>query len=574
MITVTATLSGTVSLTESTTVTVTVGDTGDSATEGTDYTTVDDFTVVIDAGDTSGTGAFRLMVAVDTVFDPNETVTVSGMATGFTVTSATPLAINDQNTAPSAIALSLSQSTPVAEGDSVTVTVTAAFPGSVTLTEATMVTVAVGAGTDSATEGTDYGTVADLTVTIAAGATRGEGTFQFAPTDDTVADPGETVTVSGSAGGFTFTNATLTIDDTDTAPTAIVLSLSQSTPVAEGASATVTVTAAFPGSVTLTEATVVTVAVGVGTDSAIEGTDYGTVADITVTIAAGATRGEGTFQFAPTDDTVADPGETVTVSGTAAASFGTIPPVTLTIDNTDTAPTAITLSTVPTSVPEGATTTVTVTATLSGNVTLTSATEVMVSVAAGTAQASDFTAITPFPVTIAAGATSGMGTVDLTVTDNTDTDPDKTLTVSGTVSGFDITSATLTIIDNDQVALGEVTLSESEVSEGTGPVTVTVTVSIVSTGTDPTTVAMSVADGATNGATAADYTATPSTFNIIFQPGVTVNTGTFVLMATGDDLAEEDETIDITASVGAQEMSATLRIINDAIADHAVAQSG
>ena len=51
--------------------------------------------------------------------------------------------------------------------------------------------------------------VDDLTVTIAAGATSGEGTFQLAPADDAVADPGETVTVSGTAGGFTFTNATL-----------------------------------------------------------------------------------------------------------------------------------------------------------------------------------------------------------------------------------------------------------------------------------------------------------------------------------------------------------------------------
>ena len=177
-------------------------------------------------------------------------------------------------------------------------------------------------------------------MTIAAGATSGTGTFEFAVTDDEVADPGETVTVSGSAGGFAITDLTLAINDTDTAPTAIVLGLSQ-VGADEGASPTVTVTAAFPGSVTLTDATVVTVAVGAGTDSATEGTDYTPVADLTVTIDAGAISGTGTFEFAVTDDEVADPGETVTVSG-SAGGFA-ITDLTLAITDTDTAPTAIVL---------------------------------------------------------------------------------------------------------------------------------------------------------------------------------------------------------------------------------------
>ncbi len=358
--------------------------------------------------------------------------------------------VNDNDTAPTEIVLRLSPDG-AEEGAGPTVTVTAAFPGSVTLTDATVVTIAVGTGTDSATEGTDYATVADLTVTIEAGATSGEGTFLFAVTDDEIADPDETVTVSGTttAAGFTtITSATLTITDNDTAgvtidpttltveeegeaatytvvldsdpdgtvvvaidsgssttapitvtptslsfnstdwgdaqtvtvvatedddavggtrtlvhtvtsysgvtsadaadvtvtvndentaPTEIVLRLSPDG-AEEGAGPTVTVTAAFPGSVTLTDATVVTIAVGAGTDSATEGTDYTEVADLTVTIEAGATSGEGTFLFAVMDDAIADPDETVTVSGTTtAAGFTTITSATLTITDNDTA---------------------------------------------------------------------------------------------------------------------------------------------------------------------------------------------------------------------------------------------
>ena len=114
----------------------------------------------------------------------------------------------------------------MAEGANPVVTVTAAFPqGSGTTVAGDVVTVTVGASVDTATDGTDYTAVADLTITIPAGAPNATDTFTFAPTDDTVFDPGETVTVSGSAVGFTFTNAMLAITDTDTAPTEIVLSL-------------------------------------------------------------------------------------------------------------------------------------------------------------------------------------------------------------------------------------------------------------------------------------------------------------------------------------------------------------
>ena len=552
-VTVTATLSpASITLPADTPVSVTVGDRGDSATEGTDYTTVADLTVTIAAGATSGTGTFEFAVTDDEVADPGEAVTVSGSAGGFAITDLT-LAINDTDTAPTAIVLGLSQ-VGADEGASPTVTVTAAFPGSVTLTDATVVTVAVGAGTDSATEGTDYTPVADLTVTIDAGAISGTGTFEFAVTDDEVADPGETVTVSGSAGGFAITDLTLAITDTDTAPTAIVLGLSQ-VGADEGASPTVTVTATLsPASVTLTDAIVVAVAVGDSGDTATEGTDYTTVADLTVTIAAGATSGTGTFEFAVTDDEVVDPGETVTVSG-SAGGFA-ITDLTLAITDTDTAPTAIVLGLSQDDADEGASPTVTVTATLSpDSVTLSADTPVSVTVGdsgdSGT-EGTDYTTVADLTVTIAAGATSGTGTFEFAVTDDEVADPGETVTVSGSAGGFAITDLTLAITDTDTaptaIVLG---LSQADAGEGASPtVTVTATLSPDSI-TLPADIPVSVTvgdsgDSATEGT---DYT-TVADLTVTIAAGATSGTVTFEFAVTDDEVTDPGETVTVSGSAG------------------------
>ena len=209
------------------------------------------------------------------------------------------LTIRDTDTAPTAITLSTTP-TRVPEGATTTVMVTATLsPADVTLPMATEVTVSVADGT--ATAGEDYTAVGNITVTIPATLTSGTASFNLIATEDTETDPDQTVTVSGMVGGTTpiatVTSATLTITDNDSPPTAIALSLSPAS-VAEGASPSpmVTVTAAFPqGSEVLTADTVVTVAVGDSGDTATEGTDYDTVADLTVTIATGATSGTATF---------------------------------------------------------------------------------------------------------------------------------------------------------------------------------------------------------------------------------------------------------------------------------------
>ena len=108
--------------------------------------------------------------------------------------------------------------------------------------------------------------------------------------------------------------ATVVVRDNDTPPT-VELSMSPSSVDEDGGATTVTVTAELDGAAR-PAATAVTVAVGASGDSATEGTDYATVADLTVTIPSGSTSATGTFTLTPTDDSLGEGDETVSVTGT------------------------------------------------------------------------------------------------------------------------------------------------------------------------------------------------------------------------------------------------------------------
>ena len=106
----------------------------------------------------------------------------------------------------------------------------------------TPVTVSVGGGTSTATSGTDFATVSDFTVTIAAGTLSQTATFDLTPTDDDV-DEGyfESVAVSGtstvSALSSVIGTAVNILDDDDRGVTVSDSSLT----VKEGSSETYTV---------------------------------------------------------------------------------------------------------------------------------------------------------------------------------------------------------------------------------------------------------------------------------------------------------------------------------------------
>ena len=564
-VTVTATLGGSVTLSSATEVTVSVG--GGSATSGTDYPAVENFTLTIAATESSGTGTFTLTPTQDSISEGDETIDVTGTAGGITVTKAT-MTLTDDETAPTAIALTTAP-TSVGEDDSATeVTVTATLGGSVTLSSATEVTVSVGGG--SATSGTDYPAVENFTLTIAATESTGTGTFMLTPTQDSVSEGNETIDVTGAASGFTVTKAEMTLTDDETAPGTIALTTAP-TSVREDDSATeVAVTATLGGSVTLSSATEVTVSVGGG--SATSGTDYPAVENFKLTIAATESSGTGTFTLTPTQDSVSEDDETIDVTG--VASDFTVTKAEMTLTDDETAPTAIALTTAPTSVREDdSATEVTVTATLGGSVTLSSATEVTVSVGGGSATSgTDYTAVENFTLTIAATESSGTGTFTLTPTQDSISEDDETIDVTGVASDFTVTQAEMTLTD-DETAPGTIALTTAPTSvredDSATEVTVTATLGGSVTLSSVTEVTVSVGGGSATSGT--DYPAVEN-FKLTIAATESSGTGTFTLTPTQDSVSEGNETIDVTGTAGGFTVTkAEMTLTDDETAPTAIA---
>ena len=186
----------------------------------------------------------------------------------------------------------------------------------------------------TATAGADYTAVTGGTLTVSAGTT--SGTFAVTTREDTLAEGGETFTVTLAASGVLppgvslgTATATGTIDDDDPLTAAVRVA----SEVIEGEAAEFTVTLTGGTSTAPVE---VSYAVG-GTATA--GTDYTALSEpLALTLATGATT--GTIRVDTLNDGVSDPDETLAVSLRGASTTkGTV-----TVDAT--AATAILVGTV------------------------------------------------------------------------------------------------------------------------------------------------------------------------------------------------------------------------------------
>ena len=445
---------------------VTVSRTGGTATSGTDYAAVEDFTVTIPAEQTSATAAFTITPTDDSAAEGAETVVLRGSATGLTARRAT-LTITDDDSMPTDILLSVSQKSVAETAGPTTVTVTAALDAG-TRPTATNVLVLPTGGT--ATSGTDYAAVEAFTVTIPAEQPSATATFTFTPTNDSLREGPESVTLgSGVLGvpalaGWEDT-ATLTIADDDAAAL-VMLSVSPGAVWEHLGPKTVTVTAALPQP--RSTATVVTVSRTGG--SAIPGTHYAAVQDFTITIPAERTSATATFTFTPTDNDAEGDARTVILGENAGGRPLNTVPARLAILDDESTRRAIVLQVSPRGVEEHAgATTATVTATLveeyefSGVVSLNPssrafATEVTVSRTGGTATSgTDYAAVEDFTVTIPAGQESATATFTFTPTDDDAQEGNETVILSASAEALIFRSAearaartdTLTIYDDD-----------------------------------------------------------------------------------------------------------------------------
>ena len=439
----TASLGGGITAERDVPVSVTVGAAGDAAVgsedgAGADYATVDDFEVVISAGESEGAGSFRLAVTADeTAGEGDESVTVSGQVTGASGFAVTPAAVTITDgdppvgrglgegkgteqaagavdtaaqtpmTAPTSVTLSVDTSS-AAEGaaSAPSITFTAAFPsGTSTLTSAVTVTVTVGKDGDSAVSGTDYTAVADFDMEIAAGSSSVTASKTLTVTDDMLAEGDETLTVTGSTAAagitavgeatITITDAadstvTLTVDTDPGAGSSVTASEDGADPQSDPGRTTVAVSGSLPSGITAARELEIDFALGASGDTATgsatgtgAGVDYKTISDSAKTIAAGASDfADHDVVLQATDDNLAWEGdESVTVRGEISALSGfTVEPAVVYISDSDDPDIAFSVS--PAQVEEGdGSPQLTVTATLPDS--LTAAAEATITVSAG-----------------------------------------------------------------------------------------------------------------------------------------------------------------------------------------------
>ena len=210
----------------------------------------------------------------------------------------------------------------------VAVKVVATLVGTSTRTVATTVTLdsALGGTADRGTATTDDYTSAGLptSVTIPAGQAKGEATgLTINPTDNSTSDGARTITVGGTATGFTVNDATMNLND-DELPT-VTLSVVDSsgnavTSISEADTAAKSIKVRATAATAVAANTQVTLSVA-GTASG-SGTDYTATFPTTVTITNGGTTADtAAFNIATVDDSLSEGTETIIVSGQVGTGF-------------------------------------------------------------------------------------------------------------------------------------------------------------------------------------------------------------------------------------------------------------
>ena len=351
-VTVTGRLDG-APLTSATEVAVSVGASGDTATEGMDYATVGELTLTIEAGATEGTTTFALTPTDDAVDeDDAETLSVTGTtaASGLEVV---PTAVTIADDDARGVTVSAATLTVPEEGSNrYTVVLRSAPTADVTVTPS----LPTGSSPEVSVS------PATLTFTPGNWATAQTVTVE-ADQDDDAEDDEATVEHEVSGGdygsnGVTAADVAVTVDDDETASAKLTLSVEPPSVAEDAGETEVTVTGRLDGA-PRTSATEVAVSVGASGDTAMEGTDYATVGELTLTIEAGATEGTTTFALTPTDDAVdEDDAETLSVTGTTAASGLEVVPTAVTIADDDAR--GVTVSAATLTVPEEGSNTYTV----------------------------------------------------------------------------------------------------------------------------------------------------------------------------------------------------------------------
>jgi hypothetical protein len=295
-----------------TTVTVQVRGSRRSGVVG--FAAVDDFELTIPAGKRRGEAGFDLHPVNDEEAERDETLTISGRASGLRVTSTTFLLEDDDSeTASAKVTLELSETRLAeSEGTHFDLTVTGTLDGAA-LEQDTVVTLEA---TNRASDGSEVTALVDsgIRLTIRKGRISGQRTFGIVLNTLGIDQANGRLTLGGTTdvAGLTVEAATLELLDGDAAPDLITLTLSE-TRVPEGWSGRVNVLAEMTPSTRAEETVVELTVTGSGRADAV---GFEAVADFKLTIPKEWEAYGTGFDLFTEDDDQAGRDETLTVSGT------------------------------------------------------------------------------------------------------------------------------------------------------------------------------------------------------------------------------------------------------------------
>ncbi len=475
--------------------------------------------VVILAGESSADVTLR--AEDDAVVEGDETLTLHARVGDVSAGSVT-VTVTD-NDVETTYDLSASAAS-VEEGGTVTLTATA----SQAVRADTEVTLMRDAGS---TAGADDYRLTPASITIPAGGTSGAATLTAA--DDPAVEGEEKLTLHARVGGVSMASVTVTVTDDDM-PTTYGLSPSAAR-VEEGGTVTLTATA----DPAVRADTVVTLERDAGSTA---GADDYRLAPASITIPAGETSGAATLTA--TDDYTVEGDETLMLK--ARVGDVIVASTELTVADDD-MPATYRLSPTTARVEEGGR----VTLTLTADPAVRENTEVTLERDGDSTAGADDYRLVPARVVILAGESTV--DVELRTADDYDVEGDETLTLHARVGDVRVASVTLTVTDDDE----EITYTLSGPADMNVPEGRSAQVTATASSAVPadTTVEL-VATGGDAGA--ADYSAEP----IVIGAGET--TGTTLLMAVDDDLAERSEELTLEGRVGGMKTNALTFTLWDA----------
>ncbi|MYJ36935.1 MAG: hypothetical protein F4071_13600 [Acidimicrobiaceae bacterium] len=570
-VTVTATLPAGVTRSTDTVVTLNSTLAGTATGGGTDYRHSGlPASVTITAGSASGSATGLSIDPTDNdEAATDKTIIVNGSLTGYTVNSATITLAADEDPEITLRSERVGDGDDgsVDEGDSATFRITATR--NTTDKSATvsvrLALVTTGDDASTAVSGTDFTALSSTTITIPRGAASGARNLTVRTTEDRLDEgTGETIVLGATVAEFTVNPVTITITDDDEPSDDFMLTVNDDS-IGEGdtTKTTVTVTAEVDDAAPTANVTVALSLAG----SAVAGTDYTDPGALTsITIIAGQVSGTSTFDIDPTDDSIDEDDETITVEGSATGGLTATASVDITLTDNDTA--ALTLDTgTTTSVGEGdSPTPVTVNATL--DIERSKSTTVALSLSGSAEQGTDYTVPATLPsITIAAGSKTGTASLTITPTeDRLNEGTGEKITISGSATDVTGGSVDLTLADNDSpsttVTVTAKTASDTtNVGEGDSATSFTVRATLNDAAfSTETELALTLAGTAT----AADYSFTPDAPKVTFDVGEPSATTTISINPTQDKIDEgASETIVVGVATSLTVITADITLTDD-----------